>query len=37
MPFGVQFMTNKEDEVTLLKISEELINNYSSKNVDRKI
>jgi aspartyl-tRNA(Asn)/glutamyl-tRNA(Gln) amidotransferase subunit A len=37
MPFGVQVMTNKEDEVTLLKISEELMNNYSSKNVYTKI
>ncbi len=37
MPFGVQVMTNKEDELTLLKISGELMNNYSAKNVDSKI
>ncbi len=33
MPFGVQVMTNKEDELTLLKISEELLDSYSTKNV----
>jgi aspartyl-tRNA(Asn)/glutamyl-tRNA(Gln) amidotransferase subunit A len=33
MPFGLQVMTNKQDELTLLEISEELLNNYCSKNV----
>lgn len=37
MPFGVQVMTKQEDELTLLKISEELISKYSSKNVSTTI
>ncbi len=37
MPFGLQVMTNKEDELTLLNISGELLNKYSSRNVETEI
>jgi aspartyl-tRNA(Asn)/glutamyl-tRNA(Gln) amidotransferase subunit A len=29
MPFGIQVMTNKQDELSLLQISEGLLNKYA--------
>ena len=31
MPFGMQVMTNRQDELTLLQISEALLQKYSAK------
>jgi aspartyl-tRNA(Asn)/glutamyl-tRNA(Gln) amidotransferase subunit A len=33
MPFGIQVMTNKQDELSLLQISEGLLNKYAPGNI----